>query len=58
MKRNCVTRETGFLSRVPKHPVCPLPHLLCCSIFRKPVPVVLSVSYEVIPPFILKAALY
>ena len=39
-KQSAVTCQTGLLSRVTKHPVCPPPHLRCCGILGEPVPIV------------------
>ena len=47
-----VTCDAGLLSRVPKHPICPLPHLRCRSILREPVPIVVCTPCEMMPPFI------
>ena len=47
-----VTCDAGLLSRVPKHPICPLPHLRCRSILREPVPIVICTPCEMMPPLI------
>ena len=51
-KRVPVTCDTGLLSRAPKHPICPLPHLRCCSILREPVTIVIRTPCEMMPPLI------